>query len=147
MWCNQMGTVWNLTLFERLYLLNWWSNLNSENSYSSVFVSSKSYYLLKICLNVWFKRCRLMKSARFRTVPIWLHHSVHTGEFKQPWRSNPLSCIQNTYHEWNTEWPYIHGRVVLVLCKTWLVTGVRQKIQIILEIGNVLLNPDYRSRY
>ena len=46
MWCIQIGTVWKVTLFERLYLLNWWSNLNSENAYSSVFVTGR------ICLNV-----------------------------------------------------------------------------------------------
>ena len=29
-----------------------------------------------ICLNVRFISCRRMRSVRFRTVPIWLHHSV-----------------------------------------------------------------------
>ena len=80
-WYNQMGTVWKLTLFEKLQLIInklYWSHLNSENSSSSVFVSSKSYYLFSTCLNVWYIICRLMKNVCFRTVPIWLHHTVCT---------------------------------------------------------------------
>ena len=36
----------------------------------------KKYYLFKTCLNVWFWSYMLMKSVSFRTVPIWLQHSV-----------------------------------------------------------------------
>ena len=53
------------------------TNLNSENSYSSVFVSSKSYFLFKICLKVWFISCRLMNhTLGLWTVPIWLHQNI-----------------------------------------------------------------------
>ena len=34
------------------------------------------YYLVRSCLNVRLISCRLMKSDSFRTVPIWLHHTV-----------------------------------------------------------------------
>ena len=71
-----MVTVGKLTIYERLYLLNYWSHLNSENFNLPVFVSSKSYFMLKTCLNVLFLNCRLMKKAHFRTVPIWLLHTV-----------------------------------------------------------------------
>ena len=76
-WCNQMGTVGKLTLFKRIKLINLWSHINSEKSCSSVFVSSKSYFMVMTWLNVWFISCRLMKSVSFQTVPIWLHHSVY----------------------------------------------------------------------
>ena len=37
-------------------------------------------YLEKVIIcsvsNVWFKNCRLMNSVRFRTVLIWLHHTI-----------------------------------------------------------------------
>ena len=79
-WCNQMGTVGKLTLFERLKLLNWWSHLSPVNFYSSVFASSKSYFLLKTCQNMFFISCRLMKNFRFRIVPIWLLHTVEKKE-------------------------------------------------------------------
>ena len=29
------------------------------------------------CLNVWILSCRLIKTVRFRIVPVWLHHSVY----------------------------------------------------------------------
>ena len=29
------------------------------------------------CLHVWFINWRLMKNVRFRTVPIWLYHTVY----------------------------------------------------------------------
>ena len=76
-WCNQMGTVGKLTIFDWLKLLTWLYYLNSENFYLFVFVSSKSYNLIRTCLIVWFISCMLIKSVRFRTVPIWLHHSVY----------------------------------------------------------------------
>ena len=53
-WCNQMGTARK----------NW--QFISENLYSSVFVSSKGYYLVRTCLNVWFISCVLMKSVCIR---------------------------------------------------------------------------------
>ena len=70
-----MWTVGKLILIREL--LNKWSHLNFENPYSSVWMSSKSYFLFRTCLNVWFKSCRLMKSVCFQTVPIWLHHTVY----------------------------------------------------------------------
>ena len=42
----------------------------------SVFLSSKSYFLLRTFLNVLFISCRLMKKVCFRTIPIWLLHTV-----------------------------------------------------------------------
>ena len=33
-------------------------------------------FCFKTCLNVWFESWRLMKSARFQTVPTWLHHTA-----------------------------------------------------------------------
>ena len=65
LWCNQMGTVWKLTLFNRLQLLNYRSHFNYENSYLSVFVSSTSYYLFRTCINVWFLSYRLEKKCPF----------------------------------------------------------------------------------
>ena len=64
------------------------SYLNSPN-YSSISVSSKSYYLFKTCLNVWFKSCRLMKSVSFRTIPILLHLSVLQNRWLQPYSLTP----------------------------------------------------------
>ena len=43
---------------------------------SSTIVSSRTYHLFKTCLTVGFVSCRLIKSVRFRTVSIWLHHTV-----------------------------------------------------------------------
>ena len=42
-------------------------------------MSSESYFLLITCVNVLFMSCRRMKIVRFRTVPIWLHHTVSKG--------------------------------------------------------------------
>ena len=55
--------------------MNKWSILNSENSYSSIFVANV-FIFLRTCLNVLLISCRLMKKVRFRTVSIWLLHTV-----------------------------------------------------------------------
>ena len=41
-------------------------------------------FMPKTCLNVSFISCRLMKSVRFRIVPIWLLHTVLTGSLVEP---------------------------------------------------------------
>ena len=60
------------TFRESITSVTLWIHLNSENI---SFVSSKSYYF-RTCINVWFISCRLKKIVRFRTFPIWMHHTV-----------------------------------------------------------------------
>ena len=61
---------------ENLHFLNWWSYLHSKNLYLFLFMSSKSCFLSRTCINVLFISSRLMKNVRFRTVPIWLLHTI-----------------------------------------------------------------------
>ena len=70
------GNSWKIDTFWEAITSELWTLLNSENFYSSIFVSRKCFYLFRTCLNVWFINGWLLKSVRFQTVPIWLHHTV-----------------------------------------------------------------------
>ena len=63
---------------------NFWTNdpiliFKTPTCTMSVFVSGKSYLLIRTCLNLLFISCRLMEKVHFQTVPIWLLHTVCTS--------------------------------------------------------------------
>ena len=88
-WCNQMGTVWKLTLFERLELLNKWSHPKFENSYSSVFVFNKSFICIELVLTCGINSWKVSFSKLFWSDCITLYEmwSETTCNIKFTWNS------------------------------------------------------------
>ena len=79
MWWNQIGIILKIDIFREAITFKLRYRLNSENSYSSVFVSWISYYFFRTCVDVWFIICRLLKSVSFLTVPFWLPFTVQAA--------------------------------------------------------------------